>query len=117
MFSEPCFKFIACAESHTKFKLPVALSKDESVPLWYTDRSEPVPNFALILSWNTTWCADASNSIVLLPAATKVTSSEKFDVELASIAPLNVETPDIFNLLLVVTPLTLIPCGVVWSAL
>ena len=43
-------------------------------------KSEPVPNFALILSWNIKSCADASNNIVLLPAATKVTSSAKFAV-------------------------------------
>ena len=44
------------------------------------DRSEPVPNFALILSWNIKECADASNNIVLLPAATRVTSSAKLEV-------------------------------------
>ena len=27
----------------------------------------------------------------------------------------NVDTPDMFSLLLVVTPLTLTPCGVVWN--
>ena len=43
-------------------------------------KSEPVPNFALILSWNINECADASNNIVLLPAATRVTSSAKFAV-------------------------------------
>ena len=43
-------------------------------------KSEPVPNFALRLSWNTISRADASNNIVLLPAATKVTSSAKFEV-------------------------------------
>ena len=45
------------------------------------DRSEPVPKFALILSWNVNVPADESNNTVLLPApilATKVTSSAKF---------------------------------------
>ena len=44
------------------------------------DKSSLVPKFALILSWNTNLCAEASNNIVLLPAATRVTSSAKFDV-------------------------------------
>ena len=44
------------------------------------DKSSPVPKFALKLSWNTNLCADASNNIVLLPAATRVTSSAKFAV-------------------------------------
>ena len=43
-------------------------------------KSSLVPNFALILSWNTNLCADASNNIVLLPAATRVTSSAKLEV-------------------------------------
>ena len=34
---------------------------------------------------------------------------------LISRSPPNVDIPDTFNRLLVVTPLTLIPCGVVWK--
>ena len=34
------------------------------------DRSEPVPKFALKLSWNVTVPADVSNNIVLLPDPT-----------------------------------------------
>ena len=58
-------------------------------------KSEPVPNFALILSWNIKSCADASNNIVLLPAATRVTSSAKFDVLFTSSAPPIVVIPEI----------------------
>ena len=60
-------------------------------------KSSPVPNFALILSWNTNLCADASNNIVLLPAATKVTSSAKFDVASTSKVSMLVESQQVID--------------------
>ena len=58
------------------------------------DRSEPVPKFALKLSWSVNVPADESNDTVLLPApilAVKVTSPPPPTFTL----PFNVEIPAI----------------------
>ena len=55
------------------------------------------PNFAFTSSPNFKLSSDLSNTIFLVFAVWKVTSSPKFDVELASIAPVNVERPDTFK--------------------
>ena len=55
------------------------------------------PNLAFTPSPNFKLLSDLSNTIFLVFAVWKVTSSPKFDVELTSSAPLNVETPETLN--------------------
>ena len=75
-------------------------------PLKLIFKSESFPNTACTLSPNFKLLSDLSNTILLVFAVWKVTSSPKFDVELTSSAPANVETPAILTLSKFVCPST-----------
>ena len=58
------------------------------------DKSEPVPNFALILSWNVRSAPDESNTIVLVPAPALEVRVKLLPLFTVTLPP-NVEIPAI----------------------